>query len=40
VDRVYVHLDLDVLDSEKVGRANGFAVPGGLTRGSSKKPSP
>ncbi len=33
VARVYVHLDLDVLDPEKVGKANGFAVPGGLTRG-------
>lgn len=31
--RVYLHLDLDVLDP-LVGRANGFAVPpGGLTRG-------
>ncbi len=30
VDRVYVHLDLDVLDTEKVGRANGFATEGGL----------
>ena len=33
VGRVYVHLDLDVLDPEKVGKANGFAVPGGLTDG-------
>ena len=31
VGRVYVHLDLDVLDPEGVGKANGFAVPGGLT---------
>jgi arginase len=30
VDRVYVHLDLDVLDPGKVGRANGFATEGGL----------
>ncbi len=30
VDRVYVHLDLDVLDSG-VAAANRFAVPGGLT---------
>ena len=29
VDRVYVHLDLDVLDAGKVGRANEFAVEGG-----------
>ena len=33
VGRVYVHLDLDVLDPEGVGKANGFAVPGGLTEG-------
>ena len=30
VDRVYVHLDLDVLDPAEVGRANGFAPEGGL----------
>lgn len=30
VDRVYVHLDLDVLDSD-VASANKFAVSGGLT---------
>ena len=30
VDRVYVHLDLDVLDSE-VAAANKYAVSGGLT---------
>lgn len=30
--RVYVHLDLDVLDTGKVGCANEFAVPGGLTQ--------
>ena len=30
VDRVYVHLDLDVLDAGTVGRANGFAPEGGL----------
>jgi arginase len=27
--RVYVHLDLDVLDPEKVGKANEFATEGG-----------
>lgn len=30
VDRVYVHLDLDVLDADTAGRANGFAPEGGL----------
>ena len=30
VRRVYVHLDLDVLDPARVGRANGFATEGGL----------
>jgi arginase len=30
VSRVYLHLDLDVHDPAE-GRANGFAVPGGLT---------
>ena len=30
VDRIYVHLDLDVLDTS-VAAANSFAVPGGLT---------
>lgn len=30
VDRVYVHLDLDVLDPERVGRANEFASGSGL----------
>lgn len=30
VNRVYVHLDLDVLDAAAVGRANGFAPEGGL----------
>lgn len=30
VARVYVHLDLDVLDAGTVGRANGFAPEGGL----------
>ena len=29
---VYVHVDLDVLDSSE-GKANGYAVPGGLSRG-------
>ena len=32
VERVYVHLDVDVLDAGKVGPANEFAVTGGLTR--------
>ena len=31
VRNVYVHLDLDVLDADSVGPANGFAGPGGLT---------
>jgi arginase len=30
VQRVYLHLDMDVLDST-IGAANGFAVPGGLS---------
>lgn len=30
VDRVYVHLDLDVLDPARVGQANAFATQGGL----------
>lgn len=29
--RTYLHVDLDVLDAERVGRANRFAAPGGLT---------
>lgn len=29
VSRVYVHLDLDVLDPREVGQANEFAAPGG-----------
>ena len=29
VSRVYVHVDLDVLDAEKVGKANEFATEGG-----------
>jgi arginase len=29
VDKVYVHLDLDVLDARKVGKANEFATEGG-----------
>jgi arginase len=33
VDRVYVHLDLDVLDPGTVGRANEFAPKGGLGSG-------
>lgn len=33
VGTVYVHLDLDVLDAERVGRANGFAQEGGLDTG-------
>lgn len=32
VDRVYVHLDLDVLDPDKLAPANEFAVPDGLVR--------
>ena len=32
VERVYVHLDLDVLDPEEVGPANGYAAAGGLAR--------
>jgi len=31
ISRIYVHLDLDVLDPEVVGRANGFAAEGGLS---------
>lgn len=31
VGRVYVHLDLDVLDAGKVGKANEFAPEGGLS---------
>jgi arginase len=31
VGRVYVHLDLDVLDPEKAGKANEFAPEGGLS---------
>jgi arginase len=31
VDGLYVHIDLDVLDPTAHGRANEFAVPGGLT---------
>jgi arginase len=30
VGRVYVHLDLDVLDAEKVGMANEYGIPGGM----------
>ncbi len=30
VGRVYVHLDLDVLDPTRVGKANEFAPEGGL----------
>lgn len=32
VERVYVHLDLDVLDPDRVGPANGYAVTGGMSR--------
>jgi arginase len=28
---LYLHVDLDVLDPDQVGRANGYASPGGLT---------
>jgi arginase family enzyme len=31
VGRVYVHLDLDVLDPDKAGKANEFAPEGGLS---------
>jgi arginase len=31
VGRVYVHLDLDVLDAAKVGKANKYASEGGLS---------
>ena len=31
VGKVYVHLDLDVLDPAKVGKANQFAPEGGLS---------
>jgi arginase len=31
VSRVYVHLDLDVLDAGMVGKANQFATKGGLS---------
>ncbi|MBA3389460.1 MAG: arginase family protein, partial [Rubrobacter sp.] len=31
VERVYVHLDLDVLDPDEADPANEFAVLGGLT---------
>jgi len=31
VRRLHVHVDLDVLDSELVGPANSYALPGGLT---------
>jgi arginase len=32
VERVYVHLDLDVLDPEGIGPANGYAAAGGMSR--------
>ncbi|AUV82437.1 hypothetical protein C2R22_12955 [Salinigranum rubrum] len=31
VDGVYLHIDLDVLDATRIGPANGFAPPGGLS---------
>ncbi len=31
VDRLHVHVDLDVLDPHLVGRANSYALPNGLT---------
>ena len=31
--RVSLHLDLDVLDAEAVGRANAYAMPGGIDAG-------
>jgi arginase len=33
VGRVYVHLDLDVLDAEEVGMANEYAIRGGMDAG-------
>ncbi len=30
-DGVYLHIDLDVLDATRIGPANGFAPPGGLS---------
>lgn len=30
---LYLHVDVDVLDPERVGRANSFASPGGLSAG-------
>ncbi len=37
--RVYVHLDLDVLDPAKAGRANEFVPEGGVWSMSSWRPS-
>jgi arginase len=31
MERVHVHVDLDVLDSERVGPANSYALPDGVT---------
>jgi arginase len=31
VERVYVHIDLDVFDPQRVGRANSYAEPNGLS---------
>lgn len=31
VQRVYVHIDLDVFDSQQVGQANSYAEPNGLS---------
>lgn len=31
VRRVHIHVDLDVLDPDLVGRANSYALPGGVT---------
>ena len=37
VGRVYVHLDLDVLDAAEVGMANEYGIPGGMDRGQLEK---
>ena len=37
VGRVYVHLDLDVLDAAKVGMANEYGIPGGMDSSSTRR---